>query len=60
MSADNRIKSIPDRRDDLEEIIASAGMGIWHIELIDGRAPRMLADTTMKTLMGIEQLNLTP
>ena len=51
---------MPDRRDDLEEIIASAGMGIWHIELIDGRAPRMLADTTMKTLMGIEQLNLTP
>ena len=46
-------------QDDLRDIIASAGMGIWHIELIEGRAPLMRADATMRRLMGIEQ-PLTP
>lgn len=37
------------------DIIASANMGIWRIEVIDGEEPRMHVDDTMKKLLGIEE-----
>ena len=49
-----------DELTDIRDIIASAGMGIWHIELIDGQPPRMYADSTMKELMGLDGRELTP
>ena len=45
---------------EIREIVASAGMGVWHIELINGQAPRMIADDTMKELLGIAGVELTP
>ena len=45
---------------DIRDIIASACMGIWRIELIDGKAPRMFVDDTMKKLLGTESKERTP
>ena len=41
------------------EIIASAGFGIWHIILEDGKAPRMRGNTKMIELLGITGQDLT-
>ncbi len=51
------------RNDDLEEmqdILASAEMGTWHIELIEGEAPRMRADEKMQSLLGIDARGMSP
>ena len=45
---------------DLRHIMASAGMGTWRIELIEGKEPRMKADEKMRELLGIEGENHTP
>ena len=45
---------------ELKNIIASAGMGTWRIELIDGQQPRMIADEKMKQLLGIAGGEHTP
>ena len=45
---------------EIRDIIASANMGTWHIELIDGKEPRMYVDNTMKALLGIEGKESTP
>ena len=45
---------------DLRHIMASAGMGTWRIELIEGKEPRMKADDKMRELLGIEGENHTP
>ena len=45
---------------ELKNIIASANMGTWHIELIKNQEPRMQADEKMQELLGIEGLDLTP
>ncbi|MDO4965886.1 MAG: sensor domain-containing diguanylate cyclase [Lachnospiraceae bacterium] len=45
---------------DIHDIIASANMGTWHIELVDGKEPRMFADDTMKSLLGISGQEYTP
>lgn len=37
------------------EILAHAGIGIWKMELIDGCAPRMYADSGMLRLLGISE-----
>ncbi len=37
----------------IRDIISSAGMGTWRVELVDGEEPRMYADDTMKELLGI-------
>ena len=41
------------------EIIASAGFGVWHIILEDGKAPRMRGNTKMIELLGITGQDLT-
>ncbi len=38
---------------EIRDIIASAKMGTWRIELVDGQPPRMYADEMMKELLGI-------
>lgn len=47
-------------RADIEETLAGAYMGIWSIELEEGCEPRMYGDKTMHTLLGIEDMELTP
>ena len=42
-----------------DEIIADAGFGIWHIELEEGRAPRMRGNAKMLKLLGIEGQSLS-
>lgn len=37
----------------IRDINASAHMGTWRIELVDGQEPRMYVDDTMKGLLGI-------
>lgn len=45
---------------EIRDIIASASMGTWRIELVDGQEPRMYVDNTMKMLLGIENIERTP
>ena len=45
---------------ELQNIIAAAGMGAWKIELLEGQEPRMYAGDSMKRLLGITGLDLTP
>nr|MCR5108448.1 cache domain-containing protein [Lachnospiraceae bacterium] len=44
----------------IRDIIASANMGTWRFEMVDGERPRMYADDTMKNLMGILGMEKTP
>ena len=37
---------------EIRDIIASANMGTWRIELVEGQEPRMFVDETMKELLG--------
>ena len=46
--------------EELRDIIASANMGTWRIELIDGRQPRMIADERMMELLGLSGRKMTP
>lgn len=46
--------------EEILEIVASAHMGIWRIELVDGEEPRMFVDDTMKELLGIAGKERTP
>ncbi len=41
-------------------VVASANMGIWRIELVDGEEPRMYVDDTMARLLGIEGKDRSP
>lgn len=41
------------------EILGNANIGLWDIEIDDGKPPRMHADETMKRLLGIKE-KLTP
>lgn len=45
---------------EIRDIIASANMGTWRIELVEGEQPRMYVDDTMKMLLGIEGQESTP
>ncbi|MGN0346979.1 MAG: GGDEF domain-containing protein [Lachnospiraceae bacterium] len=42
-----------------DDIIASAGIGIWHIFLFDGEKPRMHVSPMMRQILGIENENMT-
>ncbi|MCR4735428.1 MAG: sensor domain-containing diguanylate cyclase [Treponema sp.] len=44
----------------IRDIIASAHMGTWRIEYVEGRASRMYVDNTMRTLMGILNKEQSP
>jgi len=45
---------------EIKDIIASANMGTWRIELVDNEEPRMYVDDTMRRLLGIEDKIETP
>ena len=49
-----------EENDDIRDIIASADMGTWHIELIEGKEPRMIVDDKMALLLGIRREDYTP
>ncbi|MCR5654603.1 MAG: sensor domain-containing diguanylate cyclase [Lachnospiraceae bacterium] len=44
----------------IRDIIASANMGTWRIELIDGKDPCMYVDKTMQDILGISGQGMTP
>ncbi|MCR4617648.1 MAG: sensor domain-containing diguanylate cyclase [Lachnospiraceae bacterium] len=44
----------------IRDIIASANMGTWRIDLVDGEKPRMYVDPTMKVLLGVSDKDRTP
>lgn len=46
--------------EEIENIISTANIGIWRIELFDGEKPRMSADREMRRLLAIDDQNLTP
>lgn len=45
---------------EIRDIIASANMGMWRIDIIENEEPKMYADETMKRLLGIEGQERTP
>ncbi|MCQ2495663.1 MAG: diguanylate cyclase [Lachnospiraceae bacterium] len=45
---------------EMRDIIASAKMGTWRIELVEGEGPRMYVDETMRELLGIKGQEGTP
>jgi len=45
---------------EIKDIIASASMGTWRIELVENENPRMYVDETMRKLLGIEGKNESP
>ena len=45
---------------DIRDIITSANMGTWHIELIEGQEPRMIVDDKMAELLGINKEEFSP
>lgn len=45
---------------EIKDIISSANMGTWRIELVEGQEPRMYVDDTMKMLLGTEGVERTP
>ncbi len=46
---------------EMHDIISAAEMGIWHIELIEGKKPLMIADNRMKELLGVStQKDISP
>jgi len=46
--------------DEIQDIVASANMGIWRIELVENKEPKMFVDETMKKLLGTEGQNRSP
>ena len=48
-----------DSKSEIDEIVASAGIGIWHIYLYDGEKPRLKATPKMRELLGIKQEKLS-
>ena len=44
---------------EIDDIIASAGIGVWHIYLFDGEKPRLKASPKMLELLGIENETLS-
>lgn len=45
---------------EIRDINASANMGTWRIALVDGKAPCLYVDDTMKALLGLSGMNRTP
>jgi len=45
---------------EIRDIVASANMGIWRIELVENEEPRMYVDTKMKELLGISGIERSP
>lgn len=63
MDQNKRVQSETGEFNDITEIrdiVASADMGIWRIELLEGKEPRMYVDGTMKKLLGIDGQERTP
>ena len=59
---DQKRKELAQQREfsDIRDIIASANMGTWRIELIEGKDPRMIVDDKMAELLGIKKEDLSP
>lgn len=45
---------------DIKDVIESAEMGTWHIELFDNQKPRMIVDNKMRSLLGIDDDRYSP
>ncbi|MCR4745791.1 MAG: sensor domain-containing diguanylate cyclase [Lachnospiraceae bacterium] len=65
LEEENRIFDAENKRafteiSEIRDIIASANMGTWRIELVDGKEPRMYVDDTMKALLGVAGTERSP
>ncbi len=65
LEEDNRIIDEENRKafaeiSGIRDIISSANMGTWRIELVEGRQPRMFVDDKMKELLGVAGNDRTP
>ncbi len=45
---------------EINDIIFSANMGVWKIELTDGQEPRMYVDKKMRELLGVSDADRSP
>lgn len=45
---------------EMKDIISAADMGTWRIELIEGKAPRLIGDDRMIELLGLNGKTMTP
>ena len=59
-TARHRQATAEQEKGDIRDIIESADMGTWHIELIEGQEPRMIVDDKMAELLGITREELSP
>ena len=48
--SDEKVK-LQEENLEIHDIIASANMGTWHIEIVDGKEPRMHADDVMRSII---------
>jgi len=46
-------------KSEIDEIVASAQIGIWHIYLLDGEKPRLRATPKMLEIMGLAETDMT-
>lgn len=46
--------------EEMQDIISASEMGTWHIELVEGKEPRMSADARMMELLGLSSDNMSP
>lgn len=65
LEEENRILNKENKRafkenSEIRDIIASANMGTWRIELVDGKEPCMYVDHTMKELLGVTEKDKNP
>lgn len=58
-SREKIIGELRNEKSDIEEIVESAKIGIWHIYLYDGEKPRMQGTHKMKELLGVEDYNIS-
>ncbi len=49
------LKSREAYQKNIESILSGAQIGIWTIEMDDGQAPRLFADSTMRYLLGVDE-----
>jgi len=58
-SRDKVFGELRHEKDDIEDIVESAELGIWHIYLFDGVKPRMKGTLKMKELLGVKNNDMS-
>ncbi len=56
---ENELEEINIQLKDMENAISAADMGIWHIELLEGKKPKLIGSERMLELLGVKGQDLT-